>query len=118
VEPDDELCSTPNWGSCPDQGADDSEKRATALPTSSAARAVQSLNQNSMVSNDLAGSPGKKWLRRALLRSTGVLVPGSSGKRGRGHPIANLFAVQTVCGVAEAKKEDQWSLFAFLIALK
>ena len=32
--------------------------------------------------------------------------------------MANFFAVHTICGVAEAKKVDQWSLFAFLIALK
>jgi len=35
-----------------------------------------------------------------------------------GCPTANLFAVHTVCGVTEARKPDQWSLLAFLMALK
>jgi len=64
------------------------------------------------------GSPGKKWLRRALLSCNGVEAPGRSGKPGGGRPPANFFAVHTVCGVAEARKEDQWSLLAFLMALK
>ena len=40
------------------------------------------------------------------------------GETGGGRPIANLLAVHTVCGVAEAKKEHQWSLSALLMALK
>ena len=65
-----------------------------------------------------AGSPGKKWSRSALLSSGGVEAPGISGKRGGERPTANHLAVHTLWGVAEAKKEDQWALFAFLIALK
>jgi len=87
-------------------GADDGDDLAKALPTSSTARAGQSLNGSRMESKWLAGSPGKKWLRRALLSSSGVVAPGSSGKRGAGRPTANLFPVQTVCGVADAKKAD------------
>jgi len=64
-------------------GADEGEERARSLPTSSAARAGQSLNGSSMVSNDLASSPGKKWSRRALLRSTGVLAPRSDEANGK-----------------------------------
>jgi len=37
---------------------------------------------------------------------------------GGGRPTANLLAVHTVWGVTEAKKEDQWFFFAFLMALK
>jgi len=37
---------------------------------------------------------------------------------GGGRPTANLLAVNTVWGVAEAKKEDLWSLCAFTIAWK
>jgi len=99
-------------------GANDGEDRARALPTSSAARAGQSLNGSRMESTGLSGSPGKKWLRRALLSSSGVTARGSSGKRGGGRPSANLFGVQTVCGVAVARKADRWSLLAFLQALK
>ena len=95
-------------------GADDGEDWARALPTSSAARAGQSVNGSRMESTGLSGSPGKKWLRRALLSSTGVTAPGSSGKRGGGRPTANFFAVQIVCGVAVARKAAQWSLFGFL----
>ena len=99
-------------------GADDGEERASALRNSSGTRAGQSRNGNSMESTVLAGSPGKKWLRRASFSSSGVVAPGSSGKQGGGRPTANFLAVQTVCGVTEAKKRDQWSLLAFLIALK
>jgi len=99
-------------------GADVGEEVASALPTSSVVRAGQSLNGNRMESTELAGSPGKKWLRRTLFSSSGDVLPGSSGNWGGGRPTANLFAVQTVCGVAEAKKADQWSLLAFLMALK
>jgi len=66
----------------------------------------------------LAGSPGKKWLRRALFSSSRAVAPGGCGNQGRGRPKANLFAVQTVCGVAEARKDAQWSLLAFLMDLK
>ena len=52
------------------------------------------------------------------MSSGGDVAPGSSGKRGGGRPTANFFAVQTVCGDAEARKEDQCSLLAFLISLK
>jgi len=99
-------------------GADNGDDLARALPTSSTASAGQSLNGSRMESKCLAGSPGKKWLRRALLSSIGVVAPGSSGKPGGGRPKANFFAVHTDCGVAEAKKADQWSLLAFLIALR
>ena len=98
--------------------ADDGEERASAQPTSSVVKAGQSLNGRRMESVVLTGLPGKKWLRRALFSSNGVVAPGSPGKRGGGGPTANLFAVQTVSGVAEAKKSDQWSLLAFLMALK
>jgi len=37
---------------------------------------------------------------------------------GGGRPTASLLAAHTDWGVAEAWKEDQWSLFAFLMALK
>jgi len=63
-------------------GADDGDDRARALLTSSAASAGQSLNGSRMESKGLAGSPGKKWARRALLSSNGVEAPGSSGKGG------------------------------------
>jgi len=99
-------------------GADESEDLARALRTSSAASAGQSLNGSRMESKGLAGSRGKKWLSRALLSSIGDVAPGSSGKRGGGQPRANFFAVQTVCGVAVARKADKWALLAFLIALK
>jgi len=99
-------------------GAEDGEERARALPISSAATAGLSLNGSRTELMDLTGSPGKKWLRKALLSSGGVVAPGSSGNLGGGRPTVNLFAVHTVCGVAVAKNEDQWSLLAFLIALK
>ena len=76
-------------------GADDGDDRARALLISSVSRAWQSTNGRRMVSLGRGGSPGKKWSRSALLSSSGVLVPGSSGKRGGGRPTANLFAVQT-----------------------
>lgn len=53
-----------------------------------------------------------------MFSSGGVQVPGSSGKRGGGRPTANLFALQTLLGVAVARKEDQCSLWAVLMALK
>jgi len=99
-------------------GADEGEDRANALLISSTARAGQSLNGSRMDATGLRGSPEEKWPRRALLSSRGLEAPGSSGKRGGGPPTANFFAVYTVCGVAEARKENQGSLFAFLMALK
>jgi len=99
-------------------GADDGEERARALLTSSGPSGRHSLNGSGMVSENLVGSPGKKWARSALLSSGGAEPPGSSGKRGGGRQKANLLAVHPVGGVAVAKKEDQWSLFAFLMALK
>ena len=99
-------------------GAEDGDERARALLISSAASAGQSVNGSRMELGVLTGSPGKKWSRRALLSSGGVVAPGSSGKRGGGRPTANFFAVHTVCGVAVARNADQWSLLAFLIALK
>lgn len=50
--------------------------------------------------------------------SGGVEAPGSSEKWRSGQPITNLFALQTVSGVAEVKNEDQCSLLAFLMAWK
>jgi len=32
--------------------------------------------------------------------------------------MANLLAIETICGVADVKKEDQGSLLAPMIALK
>jgi len=98
--------------------ADDWVERARALLTSPGVSGRQSLNGSRIVSESLAGSPRKKWSRSAVLSSGGVEAPGSSGKWGGGRPMANLLAVHTDWGVAEAKKEDQWSLFAFLMALK
>ena len=40
------------------------------------------------------------------------------GNLGGGRPTANLFAVQTDCGVAEDRKSDQWDLLAVAMALK
>ena len=93
-------------------GADDGEERANALPTSSAGRARQSLN----------GSPGR-IAREEMFEESPVQLQRCRGTRelretGGGRPTANFFAVQTVCGVAEARKADQWSLFAFFMALK
>jgi len=99
-------------------GADDGDDRARALTIASAASAGQSLNGSRMESKGLVGSPGKKRFRRALLSSNGVVAPGSSGKRGGGRPTAHFFAVHIVCGVAVARKADQWSLLACLIPLK
>jgi len=99
-------------------GAEAGDERARALPISSAASAGQSLNGSRTELKDPTGSPGKKWLRRALLSSAGVVASGSSGNRGGGRPTANFFAVHTICCVAVAKNADQWSLLAFLIALK
>jgi len=65
-------------------GADDGDERAKALPTSSADNGRHSLNGRRTVSTNSAGSPGKKWSRRARLSSVGVEAPGSSGKRGGG----------------------------------
>jgi len=88
-------------------GADDGEERARVLPTSCAARGRQSQNGSRMVSRNLAGWLGKKWLRSGRLGSGGVEAPGRSGKRGGGRPTASFLAVHMVWGVAEAKKEDQ-----------
>jgi len=99
-------------------GADEGEEWARALLTLSGARGRHSLNGSRMVSVDLAGFPGKKWPRSAWLSSGGVEAPGRSGNRGGGRRTANFLAVHTVWGVANANKEDQWSLFAFLMALK
>ena len=99
-------------------GADEGEDLARALLISSAASARQSLNGSRMESKGLAGSPGKKWLSRAVLSSIGDVVPGSSGNLGGGRPTANFFAVQTICGVAVARKADQWALLRFFLALK
>jgi len=62
------------------------------------------------------------------LGESGGRAPGSSGNRGGGRPgargiggggrpTANLFAIQTECGVAVARKDDQCSLLDFLMAL-
>ena len=88
-------------------GAEEGDEWARALPISSAASAGQSLNGSRTELKDPIGLPGKKWSSRALLSSGGVVAPGNSGKRGGGRPTANLFAVQTVCGVAVAKNVDQ-----------
>jgi len=74
-------------------GAEDGEERARALPISSAASAGQSLNRSRTELKDPTGSPGKKWLRRALLSSGGVVAPGRSGNLGGGHPTENFFTV-------------------------
>jgi len=76
-------------------GADDGDNRARALLISSASRAWQLAKGRMMVSLVLGGSPGKKWSSSALLRSLGMLAPGSSGKRGGWHPTANFCAAQT-----------------------
>ena len=70
------------------------------------------------MSKNLAGSARKMWFRRALFSSGRVMAPRSCPKQGGRPPTANFLAVQTVCGVAEARKEDQYSLLAFLIPLK
>jgi len=44
--------------------------------------------------------------------------PRELGKTGGGCPTANPLAVHTPLRVAEAKKGDQWSLFAFVMASK
>jgi len=87
-------------------GADEGEDSPNSALTSSAARAGHSLNGSRIDTTGLGGSPGKKWPRRALLSSSVIEAPGSSGKRGGARPTANFFAVQTVCSVAEARKED------------
>ena len=99
-------------------GADDGEERASALLISSVDSGGQSLNGSKTVSTNRGDSPEKKWLRSARFSSGGVVAPGSSGNRGGGRPTASFLAVHTVWGVAEATKEDQWALFAFLMALK
>jgi len=99
-------------------GADDGEERPSALLISSCASGRHSLNGSRIVLVNPAGSPGKKLSSSALLSSGGFEARGRLGKRGWGRPMANLLAFHTVWGVAEAKKEDQWALFAFLIALK
>jgi len=99
-------------------GADDRDERARALLISCVSRAWQSAKGRRMVFLGPGRSPGKKWSRSALLSSSGVLAAGTSGKRGGGRPTANLFAVRADLGVAAGRKEDQWSLFAFLMALK
>jgi len=99
-------------------GADDREKRARALSISEATSSRHSLNERSMEAVGARGASGKKCSRRALFSSSGVEVPGSSGKRGGARLIANFLAVHTPCGVGVARKELQWSLFAFLMALK
>lgn len=99
-------------------GADDVEEIARALRTSSSVSRRKSLKGSRTVLKSLAGSAGKKWFMRALFCSGRVMAPSSCRKRGGGRPTANFLAVQTVCGVAEARKEDQCSLLAFLIPLK
>ena len=53
-----------------------------------------------------------------MFSSSGVEAPGTRGSRGGRPPIANLLAVHTVCRVAVARRELQWSLFAFFMALQ
>jgi len=66
-----------------------------------------------MVSRSSTGLPGKKWLSRARLSSSGVEAPGSSGKRRGGRQMANVLAAQMVCGVAITRKSDQCCVIPF-----
>jgi len=82
-------------------GAEDGDELARALPISSASSAGQSLNGSRTELRDLTGSPGKKWLRRALLSSGGVVAPGSAGKyRGASHsePPRRPHRLRGCCG--------------------
>jgi len=99
-------------------GADEGVERARAHSISQDTSSGQSLNGRRMETAGARGASGKKCARRALFSSSGVEAPGSSGKQGGGRPIATFWAVQTDGGVAVARKELQWSLFAFLMALK
>ena len=99
-------------------GADDGEERARALSTSAATSVGHFLNRRRMNAVGAREAPGKKRSRRTLLSSSGEEATGISRKRGGGRPIANFLAVHTVCGVADARKELHWSLFAFLMALQ
>jgi len=98
--------------------ADDGEEHARAHSISVATSSGHSLNGRRMEAVGARGASGKKRYRRALFSLSGAEAPGSSGKRGGGRLIANFLAVHTVCGVAVARKELQWSLFACLMALK
>ena len=60
----------------------------------------------------------KKWPRRASFTSSGEEAPGKEGNLSGGRPKASLLAVQTLWGVAVDRNWDQWSLLAFLIAVK
>jgi len=99
-------------------GANEGEERVKALSISKDTRSWQFLNGRRMEAVGAQGAPGKKCSRSALFSSSGVEAPGSSGKRGGGGPIVNFLAVQSDCEVAVVRKELEWSLFAFLIALK
>ena len=65
-----------------------------------------------------SGFGGKKWLRRALLISSGEVASGRSGNRGVLRGETNLFAVHMLWGVVLARKSLQWEFLALLIALK
>jgi len=63
------------------------------------------------------GLGGKKWARRSSATWVGLSASGRARKHWGGHPNANLFAVQTECGVAEERKSDQRAFLADAMAL-
>lgn len=76
-------------------GADDGEERARSHWISDATSTGKSLKGSRRVVEVPIGQPGKKCPRRALLGSSGVEAPGSSGKGGQaayseplGHPYS------------------------------